>query len=522
MTWLRGKRQIPILVGLILCAPVLSLVGTEFQAPATVVWGLFDRPARLRFLHSLELGAATVVFSALLAAPVYALHLGLPSRWRPWLAAASLLPFSYPPFATASAWMTLAAELEGSVSTRILWGPAGPWSSWLYSLPGAAWILALNYWPVFYCFLCVAGRLGTNPIDAGQIYLRPAARWFRITLPAWRAPLAGAAALVAALAMKQFETPSLLQQDVYPLEIYTRFASLMQTREALLLSLPYALALAGLAAAIHVSLRNPAVEGGKENRWIPPRLPALLIMSCVAVVFLLSAVVPVAALCWHAGSVWNVAVVGGEHTGRILRSLAICIAGAVCIVLPGWLLTRGRARESCLQAPWLLLFLLTLPGILIAAGVLQLRSFWPGRLPAPAAWISLLYAYGCQYAVLGYLAGRLTWQAYGLRPSEIDRIMGLRAWTRIRWLYLPSQGVALAQAMAVIGLLLWSDVAITVLLYPPGGDTLCLEYFNLLHYGSESRTAVVGLLLFCIPALAFALAYGTFRQVRSRIPEREG
>src|SRR5690606_5189871 len=60
-------------------------------------------------------------------------------------------------------------------------------------------------------------------------------------LPAFRTPLLQGAILLFCVGFIQFEVPSLLQVKVYPLEIYTRFSSLLDEEQGVLLCLPFIL-----------------------------------------------------------------------------------------------------------------------------------------------------------------------------------------------------------------------------------------------------------------------------------------
>ena len=129
---------------------------------------------------------------------------------------------------------------------------------------------------------------------------------------------------------------------------------------------------------------------------------------------------------------------------------------------------------------------------------------------------SLLAAYLSHTFLLGYGAGILLWRYYGIRQREFDTLLDLGYFTRITRLLLPAFWRPGCLATLLVTLVLWGDVGMTILLYPPGGDTLAVEYYNLLHYGSESRTAAIGLLLLLVPALALLAVFIVTSRAASR------
>jgi iron(III) transport system permease protein len=66
-------------------------------------------------------------------------------------------------------------------------------------------------------------------------------------------------------------------------------------------------------------------------------------------------------------------------------------------------------------------------------------------------------------------------------------------------------------------LCLW-DVETLVLIYPPGGETLSLRIFNLLHYGHHAQVNALCLMLLGL-ALAPLLAWEAGQWVRTKVLE---
>ena len=92
--------------------------------------------------------------------------------------------------------------------------------------------------------------------------------------------------------------------------------------------------------------------------------------------------------------------------------------------------------------------------------------------------------------------------------QTVTDLAGLPWWQRWRHLFLPQAGPALAAVWYVVYLLCLWDTETVVLVVPPGGETLALRVFNLLHYGHHAQVnalCLILLLLAVLPLVAWAL-----------------
>ncbi|MBI1389074.1 MAG: hypothetical protein GC154_11565 [bacterium] len=499
------------LTRLIFCAmlflpPLTLAVETALDSSGAGAWfSAFDVLSGERLLVSLALAALTSAGSVLLAAPVFAANLRLSQRARRWLWAASLLPLSYPPFGAAAAWMTMLAQFRSNETGAILWGAQTVWESWLYSIPGAAFVLALCYWPIVFLYLVLSGEPSRPGWEAARLYLPPRRRprWF--WLPAIGRPARAAAAIVFCLTLMQFEAPMLLNVSAYPLEIYIRFSSLLQESSALGLCLPY-LALAPLLAWALWSGRLLGRRGstGDAVQIRGAIISATAVYAACVLVLAASILVPFAALWMHAGQGENAYSTWHRNGVTVIRSLAYCAITAAITLMMGLWLSRSRWKREPRAAAMCGVVLFIIPGVLLAAGWIRLRSWWPGYQPYALHLMTLLAAYAAHFFLLGLAAAWMYWNRYGRSPREAEQLIAPPWKVKVFRLHGPALAPFLPPALFLIGLFVWRDVSIITLLQPPGGESLVMEYFHLLHYGSEPRTAAVGLLLLLVPAAVLA------------------
>src|SRR5437764_807799 len=103
--------------------------------------------------------------------------------------------------------------------------------------------------------------------------------------------------------------------------------------------------------------------------------------------------------------------------------------------------------------------------------------------------------------------------------TDAARLNGATGWQMLRHVYWPQIRPQVAAAWYMVFLLCLWDVESMILVVPPGGETLALRIFNLLHYGHNAQVNAL-----CLALLGLALAplagYCVFRASYSvlRVP----
>ena len=284
-----------------------------------------------------------------------------------------------------------------------------------------------------------------------------------------------------------------------------RFSSLLDEEQGVLLCLPFILFLPLWWWIIQKS-KSLSLQGIRTHSYV---LQSLLLrsmfISLSGLILMVTVLFPLLALFAHARYGLFFTELIQRQGERTLHSIIYAFGGASLIVILALLYSADFQQRK--WAVPVLFFLFCLPGILIASAWLQFRSHWIGRIPPFIQIITILLAYSLKYFVFGYIASLFLWQQYGFRTREVDTLLALGLWQKIRFIYLPSFWRPGVLAICLVSVFLWQDVGITILLHPPGWDTLSINYFNLLHYGSEPRTATAGLLMMLIPAVVVSIAF---------------
>jgi ABC-type Fe3+ transport system permease subunit/sugar lactone lactonase YvrE len=445
-------------------------------------------------------GAAT--FAAVMGGAWAALFFaGLAGGWRKLFLAVAVMAMVLPPFMATNCWISLLGE-------------TGTWRQWLpyniYTPGGTVWILALLNWPISFLFVSASwhrieiAQLETDPFLHGVALLR----W--LLLPLARTGLAQSAILTFVLTLNNFAVPAILQVKVFPAEVWVRFNTTFDYASALTLSWPLILA----PLVLVLCLRSRATSWTwQSTRAVAPVLrrqlgPVLFLSGGLAAGLLVffSLGVPLWQLAgsrqtWH--EFWPALAAG--HSA-IVHSVAFASAAATVIVIIA-LLTWRRALDTILWLPFFV------PGVLL--GIALIWVFNRRGLTAiyQSAAIVIL-AYALRYSAMGWNVVARALRSTDRSLTAMARIEGAAAWQTLRHVHWPQISTQLAAAWYVTYLLCLWDVETLVLIVPPGGETLSLRVFNLLHYGHNTQVNALCLLLMVLAVLPLAVA-GIFNLLRT-------
>lgn len=417
---------------------------------------------------------------------------GMETRWRRALLLASILALVLPPFLVTNCWLHYM-------------GLAGVWRNWLplniYSLGGTVWILMLLTWPITLLAVLSAWRC----IEPSQIESDPALggaaliRW--LLWPMARVVAGAAAVLTFVLALNNFAVPAILQVKVFPAELWVKFETNRRLGEALAISWPMVTAPIVLLLCWRRSeVSWPRLEGTAAARAIRRQLGPGWFCASLGLTLMLIAL-SVALPLWQ--------IIASERTWMELPNLIRAIPGTIwnsfafaavtaflCVGLglAGWRLPIG----PILWVPFLM------PGVLLGIAIILVFN----RRPFDAFYQSgavVVLAYVIRYLALGWNG-----VAHALRTADRDltdaaRLSGASSWALLRHVYWPQIAPQAGAAWYLTYLLCLWDVEALVLIVPPGGETLALRIFNLLHYGHNAQVNAMCLLLLALAVAPLAI-----------------
>ena len=446
---------------------------------------------------------------------------GFEKRGRNRLLAVAVTALALPPFLVTNCWLHFL-------------GPAGVWRGWLpldiVSLGGTIWILSLLTWPItLFMVLSAWQRLESSQLES-DVAVRGGWLIRGLLWPLARPALAQAAVLTFVLALNNFAVPAILQVKVFPAEIWVRFNTTFDTVGALRLSWP--LVLAPLLLLLWSARREfpwPRMEGPVSAKLFRQQLGRAWFWSCGAgttLLCLLAVGLPLFQLI-SARRTWT-ELPGALSAGQsaVENSFIYAAFAATAVILSGLLLSARNQTMPELRTPsstapafrfsdfglpsafgfrisdflWLSFLL---PGVLLGiAMIVLLNRPWFSFFYETAAIVVLAF-------VIRYLALGWTPMARALRTVDRDlvdvaRLNGATRWQMLRHVQWPQIAPQAAAAWYIVFLLCLWDVESMILIVPPGGETLALRVFNLLHYGHNSQVNALCLTLLAVAVVPLA------------------
>jgi ABC-type Fe3+ transport system permease subunit/DNA-binding beta-propeller fold protein YncE len=403
-------------------------------------------------------------------------------RWRGGWLLLSVAALALPPFLVGNCWLDLL-------------GNTGVWRRWvplnINSPGGAIWILGLLLWPITALWVTSAWQR----LEAPQLESDPALTGWPLIryllIPAARGALVQAAIVTFALALGNFAVPAMLQIKVLPAEMWIRFSTTFDTRGALQLSWP--LVVLPLVLLLWWSRQDfpwPRVTGafpaalfreqlGPVWYWLGAGFGLLLAGLSVAL--------PLGRLIWTPRT-W-VELPGALAAGQaaLWHSLATSVAAATLCLPLGLLAARWKAG-AILWLPFLV------PGIFVGMTLIPIFNR-PGLAGFHQSLGIVVVAFLIRYLAVGRHALARALESIDRDLFDAAKLEGASGWRMFLLVYRPQTAARCAAAWYVIYLLCLWDVESMLLVVPPGGETLALRIFNLLHYGHNAQVNALCLVL---------------------------
>ncbi len=429
------------------------------------------------------------------------------------LAGLLTIPLSLPPYLIATAW-SVALGKDGLIG-RLLPPASSAWlSSALFGPAGCVWVLFAGFMPIA-MLITAAYACSVDPRleAAGRLVSRWPGVLRGITLPLVAPAIWLAAVLVFLLAFGEVGVPMLLRYPVYPVEILTQFAAFYDFGSAAAAAIPVlVVTLLVLLLEQHffhgrVLELTPATQGGDRARlrlgsWRFPLLAMILAWGVVSVLL------PLGALAFQSWSPGAYVEALGRAGDSILRSLMLATVGATLLTVLGFLcgyLVRHRTLALWRSIDMLALLSFALPGTVIGVGLIGLWNR-PATGVVYGTPVIMILGYLTQYAVLPMRITAGTLELVPRACEQAARLCGATWLMGLRHVVVPlaRRGLVVAWVAAYVACM--RDLGISIVVYPPGADTLPVRMFTLMANGAPDLIAALCVILTAVTLLPVALA----------------
>jgi iron(III) transport system permease protein len=386
-----------------------------------------------------------------------------------------------------------------------------------YRLAGSAsacgMIYGLVYAPLAGLLLGAAFRAADRELEEQALLDAPASRvLLGVTLPQTSWALVATGMVVLLLVATDFSITDLLTVRTFAEEVYTQFALDHRHAGPLLTGAPMLAVLAALLVAISLRGQWLGAQGSSApglpplrfslGRWQWPAAVVCLLGGAAAVAL------PAGSILWHIGSPLGLGAMARGFQHELWTSAILGAGGAAVIVLPAaglaWHMARRRGLCVLTAAAIVLLMATPAPVVGISLSALLNNAAWGWLYDSPLVVVVGYFVRFLPVAVLLLLPG------VQRVPRELEwtaRIDGCDWWREHWHVRLPTIAGDLAVVWLVMVVLCFAEIGTTVLLVPPGWETVSVRAFGLLHFGVYRDLAVLALLAigFTLPPWALLL-----------------
>ncbi len=426
------------------------------------------------------------------------------------------IPLLVPPYVTAVSWFDLLGR-QGLLS-RVLGEAAGQWtSSQLFGLPGCVLVLVPAFLPIqLLLTMAYLHSVDRRLEEAGILVAGWGTVLRKITLPLILPGIALGATLVFLLTLGELGVPAFLRYEVFAVESLTQFAAFHNFGAATAAAVPLALVtLLVLFAEWRffgsrlLPLRMTAPAGPSEPIRLGRLRPGLLLVVGSACCFLV--LLPLAGLAVQSASRIAYADALARAGDSVLRSIGYAAAGASLLTALGFFLgylVHGRTPGLSRFTDGLTLFLFAVPGTVTGIGLVGLWNAPATAFIYASPWIVLI-GYVSQYAALTTRATLATLNQIPASMEEAAQVAGASWLRRMVRIVVPLSGRGLLAAWLLAYIFCLRDLGITMIVYPPGGDTLPVRTFTLMANGPPDLIAALCILMVVatlLPLFAFVIA----------------
>lgn len=497
---------------IIVLLPIFYMVASPF-----VVAGLKDLSGYLALFDDRHLTLAQNSIGLAIGTSVFCLAIGVPLafllcrtdlRGRRIFGIIYIIPVLIPPYIHAIVWSHLNRFIRQSLPLDI------------HTLWGTIFVLTLAYFP----FVTLMTLSGLKSIDRNleEASLLCHGRWYtlrRITLPLVTPHIFSGAIFVFIFSIIDFGVPDILRVNVYPVEIFIQFSAFYDERAATILSMP----LIGITFFLillqrwHMKDRSYVQISGGFSETIKHHLGAFNILAfgfCL-IILGLSVVAPVAVLLKVAGPLSNYVRVLSTSTDQIAYSLILASSGAVVTLVLAfslsYLIERAKIRVR-IPLSFATFIPLAIPGITLGIGLIKVWNRPLADVVYGSSWI-IIFGYVARFIPFGAITVASGLKQVNPRLEEAACLSSPH-WTQvIRRIVIPLLRPSLITGFFIVFILSFGELGMTLLVIPPGRETIPIKVYNLMHYGADQMVAAL-----CLSLIAIILAFsGLFLIVHNKL-----
>lgn len=403
--------------------------------------------------------------------------------------------------------------LPSFIHSQSWWETFGMLSFPTSGLLPAWWVCVMFFLPLPFTLIFLSLKaMDKDILEAAAVFFSPGAALFRVVLPTILPAIFSGGLLVFLLSLADYSIPSIFSVNVYSLDIFAQFSVSGSVADAFLYSLPLlfiasVVVILGLNLLKDISLTTKGDTTTKEEAILLPS-PVSLLTRVGLSILLISIIIPSTNLIL--GMMGSVNTV--EHIKMGLSELMntlIISSGSLLISLPLSLSLGTQMSNKKLSsiAYFILILPLIMPASLVGIGLIGIfnGSYWYNSIVMPSLAIAIRYA---PVGALLYYSGIKGLDQEMISARRVYQRSSLNGFCKILF---PMIFPIILMAGLSIFILGTGEIGATIMVLPPGFNTLSIKIYNYLHYGSSQVVSVLCWMLVTTIMIAVGMVkLGTF------------
>ncbi len=372
-------------------------------------------------------------------------------------------------------------------------------------------ILCLNMSPLAAILLIFSiGRLGKTSIQSGLAVAKPIRVLWHVVFPQIILSVLGIFLFVFILTFIHEEVPSFLGYRTYAEEFFARIVSMEDYRKASLASLPFLFAAGIFLVLIGYMIRKPFEHRTETesislmylhfdmNRSLIITNGIVLLLIIAGIIFLLMKEVDLSSLD----------MLAIENMDLIRNTCAISIATATMGTLCGGFLYRCFREKIktkvlviwgiIMMFYWLTPLSLSVLALIHFAQMIHCNSI-------VFDYFILIFGYLLKLLPISFLLFFIMNAMLTKKMTFILQFINVSWYDRFMKIALPVQCYKWVVVLIFLTIFTMNEISATVLLIPPGVETIVVRIYNLMHYGDFSSVAFLSLVQFVLVCTGIAI-----------------
>ncbi|MCP4112554.1 MAG: iron ABC transporter permease [Desulfobacteraceae bacterium] len=470
-----------------------------------------DRQITL-FSNSIILALGTAFFSLVIGLPLAFLVERTDLYLNRYFKYLYFIPLIIPPHVNAIAWIYLLGT-KGHLNLLMekIFLLKEPFFS-IYGIKGATLVLTLSYFPI----ITMLSISGLNSVDrrmeeAGMLICNRFHVLIKITFPLIMPNIIAGTILVVIFSISDYGVPSLLRLNTYPVEIFARFSAFYDSKGAVALSLPLIIVIFVLTGLQHWYMKNrPYITIGTDIKKNPVlnlknwKIPA---SGFVIFIILLSIIIPISALVTESGSIVAYKTAFKTAWGQILNSFVLSLAAASSATVLGFFISYTLEKTEWPGrnlTDYLCFIPFAIPASILGIGLIKVWNR-PSTGLIYTSFIIIIFAYTARFSVFSIRSVSANLRQINTNMEEAAIISDGSWIMRLLKILIPLARPGLTAGWVITFIFCMGELGVTLLVVPPGKETLSVRIYSLMHYGAGNLVACLCLILIIITLIPVSI-----------------